>query len=74
MKTIELELPLPVDHVLTLQVPASVEPGDEIRVRLTAGIPEHAVPRRLDLPLDNVGSWPADLSLRREDLYGDDGR
>ncbi len=74
MKTIELELPLPADHILTLQVPASVEPGDEIRVRLTPAVPERAGGRRLDLPLDNVGPWPAGLALRREDLYDDDGR
>ena len=26
------------------------------------------------LPLDNVGPWPDALSLRRKDMYGDDGR
>lgn len=28
----------------------------------------------LDFPVISVGQWPEDLSLRREDLYGDDGR
>lgn len=28
----------------------------------------------LDFPVDHVGHWPEHLSLRREDLYGDDGR
>lgn len=27
-----------------------------------------------DFPVDHVGKWPDDLSLRRQDLYGDDGR
>jgi len=27
-----------------------------------------------DFPVDHVGHWPEDLSLRREDMYGDDGR
>lgn len=27
-----------------------------------------------DFPVISVGRWPEDLSLRREDLYGDDGR
>ena len=27
-----------------------------------------------DLPIDRLGPWPQKLSLRREDLYGDDGR
>lgn len=25
-------------------------------------------------PVDHVGQWPQDLSLRREDMYGDNGR
>jgi hypothetical protein len=28
----------------------------------------------LDFPVINVGKWPEDLSLRRVDMYGDDGR
>ncbi len=28
----------------------------------------------LDFPVINVEKWPEELSLRREDMYGDDGR
>lgn len=28
----------------------------------------------LDFPVDHLGKWPEDLSLRREELYDDDGR
>lgn len=28
----------------------------------------------LDFPVDNLGPWPDGLSLRREDMYGDDER
>ncbi len=28
----------------------------------------------LDFPVISVKKWPEDLSLRREDMYGDDGR
>ncbi len=28
----------------------------------------------LDFPVISVGKWPEDLSLRREDMYGDGGR
>lgn len=28
----------------------------------------------LDFPVMSVGKWPGDLSLSREDMYGDDGR
>lgn len=34
--------------------------------------PGHQAP--LDFPVDHIDKWPADLSLRREDIYGDDGR
>jgi len=27
-----------------------------------------------DFPVISVGRWPEGLSLRREDMYGDDGR
>lgn len=42
---------------------------------------ERAAPRKtsvkkelVDFPVDDLGPWPAGLSLRREDMYGDDGR
>lgn len=28
----------------------------------------------LSFPVDDLGPWPDGLSLRREDMYGDDGR
>ena len=28
----------------------------------------------LAFPVDDLGPWPDSLSLRREDMYGDDGR
>ena len=28
----------------------------------------------LDFPVDDLGPWPEGLSLRREDMYDDDGR
>ena len=28
----------------------------------------------LDFPVMSVGKWPDDLSLNRDDMYGDDGR
>ncbi len=28
----------------------------------------------LDFPVDHLGKWPEGLSLRREELYDDDGR
>ncbi len=27
-----------------------------------------------DFPVDDLGPWPDNLTLRREDMYGDEGR
>jgi hypothetical protein len=51
-----------------------VPPGDGTApLELPAGQPP-AASGQLDWPVHDSGSWPADLSLRREDLRGDDGR
>lgn len=37
--------------------------------------PKKTTPREpLDFPVISVGKWPEELSLHREDMYGDDGR
>lgn len=74
MATIELELPLTEDHILTVQLPATVKPGDAVVVRLTPAARLHSEHPLLDLPLHNIGPWPEDLPLRREEMYGDNGR
>ena len=44
-------------------------------LRERARKPKAATGRKpLDFPVDDLGPWPAGLSLRREDMYGDDGR
>jgi hypothetical protein len=40
--------------------------------RLPRTVPDHH--ETLDFPVDDLGQWPEGLSLRREDMYGDDGR
>ncbi|MCU7960214.1 MAG: DUF2281 domain-containing protein [gamma proteobacterium symbiont of Bathyaustriella thionipta] len=30
--------------------------------------------KSLDFPVDDLGPWPEGLNLRREDMYGDNGR
>lgn len=61
------------DRVLTVQLPPEVPPGrHEVVVVLngTAAVSDTPGP----WPRHDGVAWPADLSLRREDLYGDDGR
>ena len=45
---------------------------DFLRERVTARKTTGKEP--LDFPVDDLGPWPEGLSLRREDMYGDDGR
>lgn len=45
---------------------------DFLRERAHAKKPAPSEP--LAFPVISVGKWPEDLSLRREDMYGDDGR
>lgn len=46
---------------------------DFLRQRATA-TQKNATDKDLDFPVDDLGPWPEGLSLRREDMYGDDGR
>ena len=45
---------------------------DFLKQRAQRKQPAHSKP--LDFPVISVGKWPENLSLRREDMYGDDGR
>jgi hypothetical protein len=47
---------------------------DFLRSRLQVKRAEASQRESPDFPVISVGQWPADLSLRREDMYGDDGR
>jgi hypothetical protein len=72
MKSVNLTVEVPADRRITIQLPDDVEPG-------TATVTLMVQPRRTArglvaaLPMLNM-KWPEGLSLRREDLYGDDGR
>jgi len=45
---------------------------DFLEQRVQAKQPTRRKP--LNFPVISVGKWPEDLSPRREDMYGDDGR
>jgi hypothetical protein len=86
MTTFEATVIVGEDRKLLVQLPEAVKPG---RCRIvvivaeeSSGNPEQplrfsAYPIGLvsdDFPVRDVGPWPEGLSLRREDMYGDDGR
>lgn len=78
MNPLSLKLTVPADRKLTIQLPDDIEPGDETVVTVIVRSTGHR-PQQDDASLDwfptlNVSRWDSSISLRREDLYGDDGR
>lgn len=75
MRTIETTATIREDGTLTVVVPADIGPGEH---RIVVVIDDALlVPSRAPLPplpAREYGPWPADLSLRREDLYDAWGR
>lgn len=72
--------------IVTLKVPPQVSPGfhkmviviEEAEISAVTNGAQNNESLEHDqgfvLPLDDVGLWPENLSLRREDLYDDWGR
>ena len=76
MRTIETTAEVKPDGTVTVRVPPDVAPGCH---RLVLVIDEQSVEKVEemsfdDFPMHDFGPWPADLSLRREDMYDDWGR
>lgn len=68
------------DGKVTLQLPPDIPAGKH---EFLVVINEKPLPEKpqtnekrppLNFPVDNYGPWPENLSLRREDMYGDWGR
>lgn len=80
MKTIETTVRVTADGKITLQLPADIQPGEHQVVLIIdeKPVPDHSTTKEkrppLKFPIHDFGPWPADLSLRREDMYGDWGR
>lgn len=73
MRTIETRATVRPDGTLVAQVPADVTPGEHRVILVLADAVATATTGELDLPVHDLGPWPA-TSLRRVDLYGDGGR
>jgi hypothetical protein len=76
VKTIELTANVGRDRKIVLQLPDDIPEGDHHVVVMIdeQSFAEAPPDRSLELPLLPVKSWPADLSLRREDMYDEWGR
>lgn len=67
------------DHIISGVAPDDVPPGDHEALISLAAPAKHrrakAKPfRATALPTIDLGPWPERLSLRREDIYSDNGR
>jgi hypothetical protein len=75
MRTIETTATITAEGTLTVQVPPDIPPGPHRVVVWIDDQPDLSEARPIhDFPVIHVGVWPAEISLRREDMYGDDGR
>jgi hypothetical protein len=66
------------DHRISGTAPDDVPVGEHV---VTITVADRSAQQRTarpldpnDLPRHDLGPWPEGLSLRREDMYGDDGR
>lgn len=77
IKTLDTVVTVPEDRTVTLQLPPEVTTGPH---RIIAIIDEpselesEAAPKPFVFPVIPEARWPDDMPIRREDLYGDDGR
>ncbi|MGI2904827.1 hypothetical protein [Tolypothrix sp. VBCCA 56010] len=79
MKAIQTIATVTSDGKITLQLPPDIPPGEhQVVVIIDEKLSEKEVIKEkrppLDFPVIHVDSWSENLSLRREDMYGDDGR
>ena len=75
MKTIETTATVTSDGKMTVQVPPDIPEGEH---RVVVVIEEQPIKKETqslaDFPVHDYGPWPANLSLRREDMYDEWGR
>lgn len=76
MNEIRTRILVDADHRITGTAPEEIPPGEHevtITVMRQPGR-NRAKPFNIeDLPSHDLGPWPEGLSLRREDIYGEDG-
>ena len=76
MKTVETTAEVTPDHRLLLDIPSpgDLRPGAHRVVVVIEEQETRPADTLDDFPVIDVGLWPKDLPLSREEIYGDDGR
>jgi hypothetical protein len=74
MNEIRTRIQVAPDHTITGMAPPDAPPGEHVAI---ITIPTPPIPEKLsrvaDLQVHDT-RWDGSISLRREDMYGDDGR
>lgn len=75
MRTIDTKGTVTPDQTLQVGVPDDIPPGEHhVVVIFDEPVTQSTIKPPFAFPVDSYGPWPPNLSLRREDLYGDEGR
>ena len=75
MTTIETTIEVSEQGTATIQLPADLKPGTHrVLVTVLDGLERPATRSPLTFSAHDVGPWPEGFTVRREDIYGDDGR
>jgi len=75
MRNLSIKVTVPVDRRLIVQLPEDVEPGEATITIIPRRQPKSKTESEFDFPTLHLKEWPKDWgTLRREDMYGDDGR
>lgn len=74
MNEIRTRIQVSPDHTITGVAPPDVPPGEHVATITISTAPIPQKPSRVAaLPVHDI-PWDGSISLRREDMYGDDGR
>lgn len=78
MSDIRARIRVNADRTISGTAPPEVPPGEhEVMISTTPAPVRRPARKPFDvnaLPIVDLGPWPEGLSLRREDMYDDDGR
>lgn len=75
MRMIETTVMVTEEDKMTIQLPQDIAPGEHQVVIVIEEQPIKKETQSLaDFPVRDSGPWPANLSLRREDMYDEWGR
>jgi hypothetical protein len=73
MPVVHATIRVDADGTISGKAPRGVPPG-EYETPIVVAEPKPRPKRRLDLPLHDSGPWPEGFTVRREEIYDDDGR